>query len=175
MQAERGIADLLNAAESFPDVRFVFVGGHKNDLDLWRSAVLGSGTSNIKMLGYQPHDVVCEIQQASDILVASRSVAGRPSVTSPLKFFEYLLSGVPVIAPDIAALRRFAQKNLVLRYYDHTQPQTLVHAIRSELAEERRWPHRVMENIEYGMSYTWEARQRRLFDFIGSIDSRSTF
>jgi glycosyltransferase involved in cell wall biosynthesis len=173
MQHERGIEHLLDAAERLPDVRFVFLGGHETDLATWRTELSRRRVANCKLLGYHPHETVCEVQQASDAVVFTRLASGRPEITSPLKVFEYLVTGVPIIAASIPSLQRLPSQ-LDVTWYDAAQPETLALALKSRLAEGE-WPIRSDANIAAGLSFTWEMRQRALLDFTGPIDARTTF
>lgn len=173
MQHERGIEHLLLAAEKLPHVRFVFLGGHEADLGIWRTELSRRRISNCKLLGYHPHETVCEVQQASDVLVFTRLASGRPDVTSPLKFFEYLLSGVPIVAASVPSLQQLP-KDLDVRFYDPGEALALTAVLQDRLGQDN-WPQRSDVNVAAGLKYTWEMRQRALLDFIGPIEARTTF
>jgi glycosyltransferase involved in cell wall biosynthesis len=173
MQRERGIEHLLDAAHALPYCRFVFLGGHDKDIAPWRELVEQEGLSNVKILGYQPHEYVCDVQQASDILVMSRSERG--AITSPLKFFEYLLAGAPIVAATIPTLARFENSELDVTWYDPTESGALWTAIEQRFSQGLHWPCYRPLNIAEGISYSWRDRQRRLLDFVGPIEPRVTF
>jgi glycosyltransferase involved in cell wall biosynthesis len=173
MQLERGIEHILAAAESMPSVRFVFLGGHQNDLVHWQGELARRELANCKLLGYHPHETVCEVQQASDALVFSREATGRPEVTSPLKFFEYLLTGVPIVAAKVAALDPY-RNGLDVAWYDPAEPSGLVPALRTTLWAAD-WPRSCEANVAFGRQHTWEQRQRRLLNFVGPVDPKTSF
>jgi glycosyltransferase involved in cell wall biosynthesis len=173
MQLERGIEHVLVAAQSMPNVRFVFLGGHQNDLIHWQTVLARRELTNCKLLGYHPHETICEVQQASDALVFSRAASGRPEVTSPLKFFEYLLTGVPVVAASVASLAAY-RSGLEVAWYDPAEPGGLVTALK-ETIWSADWPRRCEHNVARGREHTWEMRQRRLLEFIGPVDPKTTF
>lgn len=175
MQRERGIGHILDSAEKMPDKCFVLLGGHASDLAIWKREISARELTNVRLPGYQPHSVVCEIQQAADVLLLTRAAGGRPNVTSPLKFFEYLASGTPIIAGHIGALNSFSQQRLDVRWYDPASPHDLTVALKAHFELGRAWPSRSDINIETGLCYTWAARQRRLLDFIGAVEPKRTF
>jgi glycosyltransferase involved in cell wall biosynthesis len=175
MQSERGIGDILHAAGKMPDMLFVMAGGHSGDLKHWRTEIIRLGLSNVRIIGYQNHETICELQQAADVVIFARAAGGRPEMTSPLKIFEYLLSGAPVVAAAIPVTKALESPSLALRFYDPSIPEHLVTTLRSTVRE---LPYKVegyLENIKAGEPFTWQNRQRKLLDFIGEVQVKTTF
>ncbi len=175
MQAERGIADVLKAAERLPQTLFAFCGGHDGDLGQWVRAATSLRLPNARFCGYLPHEIVCELQQAADVLVLSRAANERASITSPLKFFEYLASGTPIVSARIPATGRFEAEGCAVDWYEAGRVDSLVDALiksfnRFERAEA---PHQ--QNVRIGLQHSWEQRQRALFNFIGPPNVKTTF
>jgi glycosyltransferase involved in cell wall biosynthesis len=173
MQLERGIEHIFLAAKALPDFRFVFIGGHEADLAQWHQLCAAERLTNIKILGYLPHGVSCAVQQSADMVVMSRS--GRSEITSPLKFFEYLAAGTPIVSAKIPALRRFENTGLDVTWYDAEDPPTLREAIVRRSRTGLPWPSYARANIEASADYTWDKRQRALLDFVGPVEVRNTF
>jgi glycosyltransferase involved in cell wall biosynthesis len=172
---ERGIEHILRAAARLPQMVFVLAGGHSNDQARWSRAIEERGISNIKLIGYQEHDVVCTLQQAADIVLATRSAGPRAEITSPLKLYEYLLSGTPFVAAQISGSARIRSAGLAGLAYDPRVSDELASVITEAIAQFPRRPNGHEQNIEAGLAYTWEARQRRLLSFLGPIMVRETF
>ncbi|MBC9209270.1 glycosyltransferase [Roseomonas aerophila] len=175
MQAERGIGDLMNAAAALPDTLFILAGGHDVELADWRNQMVRHGLGNVRLIGYQNHEVVCELQQAADVLIFSRAVGKRGEITSPLKVFEYLLSGTPVVAAKIPATQRLAGQELASHLYDPTIQGDLPRALAASF---KAFPYRMEgygQNIRAGEPFIWQERQRRLMDFIGDFPIKVTF
>ncbi|MBE7186606.1 MAG: glycosyltransferase [Methylobacterium mesophilicum] len=174
MQAERGIEVVIAAAQTMPDVLFVMCGGHPGDLGPWFRMMRSKPLHNMRFFGYVPHDVLCELQQAADTLVLSRAAGTRQSITSPLKFFEYLLAGTPIVAAQIDAISRFRSADLAIDWYEPGDPSSLQAALTASfLREPDGRPHG--DNVVEGMKFTWENRQRALMRFVGPIIVKTTF
>ena len=90
------------------DIKAVFIG---DGPELPRVRHAAAGLDGITLIGAVPHEDVPAILAAADIGVAPFDVAAHPSLAhefhwSPLKIFEYMASGLPVVAPRIERLAR---------------------------------------------------------------------
>ncbi len=130
---------------------------------------------NVRFFGYLPHDVVCELQQAADVLILSRAASERASITSPLKFFEYLASGTPIVSARLPATARFETEGCAIEWYEPGQLNDLADSLlRSfDRFEYSQAPHR--QNVDVALRHSWQERQKTLFRFIGSPNVKTTF
>jgi glycosyltransferase involved in cell wall biosynthesis len=175
LQQERGIEHILRAALDLPKAVFVLAGGTQADQTRWSEALLRLGLGNVRLLGYQDHETVCVLQQAADVVLATREAGPRAAITSPLKLYEYLLSGTPFVAAAIPAVDGLRTEDLAGTTYDPREPTRLASRI---LEAARRFPRRpdgYAGNRVAGEGFTWEERQRRLMGFIGPIIVRRTY
>ena len=106
----KGTDTLLEAARKFRTF-FVFVGGMENDVVEFRRNV--GGLKNVKVIGHRPHGEIPYWLKAADVLVLPNS--GKHDIskywTSPLKLFEYMASGVPVVATDLPSVREILDRS----------------------------------------------------------------
>jgi hypothetical protein len=106
----RGIEIIQGMAARRPDVLFLIFGG--NDEDIRRLADRLS-LDNLRCMGHVPHTVAREAMSAVDVLLmpyqrsVSISIAGQDTAQwmSPMKMFEYMGSGVPIISSNLPVLR----------------------------------------------------------------------
>jgi glycosyltransferase involved in cell wall biosynthesis len=113
------------------DITAVFIG---DGPELPRVREAAAGLDGITLIGAVPHADVPAILAAADIGVAPFDVAAHPSLAhefhwSPLKIFEYMASGLPVVAPRIerlASLVRDGQEGLL---YDASHADALANAL----------------------------------------------
>ncbi|MBR0681309.1 glycosyltransferase family 4 protein [Roseomonas eburnea] len=172
---ERGIEHILRAAALLPHVMFVLAGGSITDQARWSHAIEERGIGNLKLIGYQDHDAACTLQQAADVVLATRAPGPRAAITSPLKLYEYLLSGTPFVTAEISATAHVRSAGLAGLAYDPAAPDALAAAIATAFGRFPRRPGGYAQNIEAGLAFTWEERQRRLLSFVGPVLVRETF
>jgi glycosyltransferase involved in cell wall biosynthesis len=131
------------------------------------------------VLGAVPHSQVPAILAAADIGAAPFNVQAHPSLAhefhwSPLKIFEYMSSGLPVVAPRIERLAKLICDGTDGILYDGADPDGLADALerladpalRRRLGTSAR-AHAVRE-------FSWEAHCRNLQDAIQAARDRMT-
>ncbi len=90
---------------------FHIVGGTTEDIDYWRTTL--DGNENVEFHGFVEPNKVSRYQQSMDVLLApyQQSVYGNSGETdisnwmSPLKIFEYMAAGKPILCSDLPVLR----------------------------------------------------------------------
>ncbi len=100
----KGIATLFEAAATLSDVLFLVVGGWPDDVDRWRTST--HSLSNVLFTGFVPNEQIPRYLAAADLCVLPNSARDEEARwTSPLKLFEYMAAGRPIVASDLPVLR----------------------------------------------------------------------
>jgi glycosyltransferase involved in cell wall biosynthesis len=107
----RGVELIVELAARMPAYEFELVGGTDADLERWRSR----GTPrNVTLRGFVPPSRIPEISRSFDVLLMPYPHKGIHGPTqrrdtakycSPMKMFEYMASGVPMVASDLPVLQ----------------------------------------------------------------------
>lgn len=101
----RGVEEILGAAARLPDVEFLMVGGWEKDVEDRRREA--AALRNVRFLGFVPNGRVPDFLAAADVLLMPYSSACSTAAwMSPLKLFEYMAAGRPIVATDLPAIRR---------------------------------------------------------------------
>jgi glycosyltransferase involved in cell wall biosynthesis len=116
----RGIDIIIEMAAARPCCLFLVFGGSESDVDT-RSK---NAPSNLRYMGHVTHPVSRSAQAAVDILLmpyqrsVSIGIKGQDTARwmSPMKMFEYLAAGVPIISSNLPVLKEVLtnEKNAIL-------------------------------------------------------------
>lgn len=165
----RGVDMLLEAAQSMPDTYFMVCGGRERQVKSYQRKQQMAGLKNIEFAGYLEHsELTCRLQ-AADLLLLPYADPDVAQITSPLKFFEYLAAGIPVVSARMPMLSSFFNRDdLAVEWTDIGDTEGLVSGLKSAL---ERFPRRLEgyeQNRLAARRYTWDERQRRLFERLES-------
>lgn len=112
LYAGRGTGLLLELAHRLPEVTFLLVGGEPVDLERLGIEAARQGLANLHLVGYVPNQALPLYQAACDVLlmpyqrkVAASSGGNIAAYLSPMKLFEYMASGKPILSSDLPVLR----------------------------------------------------------------------
>jgi glycosyltransferase involved in cell wall biosynthesis len=112
----RGVEVIEELAKLHPDVAFVIYGGNESDIEKYRSKNI---SNNLYFMGFIHPKKVSSVMAMVDILLMPYqdcvSIGVKGSDTSkwmsPMKLFEYLSVGSPIISSDISVLREVLVDN----------------------------------------------------------------
>ncbi|MFA5745041.1 MAG: glycosyltransferase family 4 protein [Candidatus Paceibacterota bacterium] len=161
----KGAGILASAATLLPNTSFFFVGGTEEDILSLKKR--WGNEANIQIVGHVAHERVPFYMRAADVLILPNSGKDEDSAryTSPLKLFEYMASGKPIVASDLPSLREIlSEKNAFLVEPDN--PEALAEGIRYVLTHPEESKERAMQALEDVKFYTWKSRAKRMLDFI---------
>jgi len=109
LRSGNGLQLILDMAYSFPEHSFHIVGGNEDDVIFWKSK---QKSTNVFWYGVQAPCLIENFLNSMDILLAPyqygpKTGSGRDTYRwmSPLKIFEYMASGKPMIVSDFPVLR----------------------------------------------------------------------
>lgn len=161
----KGAQTLADASQYLPaDAVAVFVGGTAEDVGKFRQTNAAKG--NVMILGQKPHSLMPYYLKAADVLVLPNSGKEKISqyYTSPLKLFEYMASGVPIVASDLPSLREILNDgNSVLVKPDNAEK--LAEGINRVMAGKGavEIARRAFMEVR---DYSWDNRAERIINFI---------
>lgn len=147
---------LTKIADAHPEATIVLAGG-QFDVDLTPI----SARPNVRLLGQRPYDEMPQLLWNFDVCIIPFLVNDITEATNPVKFYEYLYGGKPVVAPALTELLPYADVSYLARGHDEFLAQLALalaeppddprRAARREVAEENDWEHRY-EAIDDGLA-----------------------
>jgi glycosyltransferase involved in cell wall biosynthesis len=161
----KGVDVLLRALERLPDVHGVIVGGLAVDPDLARLQELARmhAPGRVMFAGHVAPQRVADLLRAADVLVIPNP-PGQVSdaYTSPLKLFEYMASGRPVVASDLPALREILVDGDNALLVEPGNADLLGAALRRVLNDHALATRLAARAFETVQAYSWDRRAERL-------------
>jgi glycosyltransferase involved in cell wall biosynthesis len=169
----KGVYTLADAMRFLPDTLLCAVGGTGAELAAFQAHLAARGLTNVHCVGQVPPGVVPLYQVAADVLVLPNSAQERISreETSPLKLFEYMAAGRPIVASNLPSLCE------VLRHEENAwlvaadDPQALAAGIRHILTTPVLAEHLANQAQADVQQYTWQRRAERILQFMAKRTS----
>ncbi|MBT4433215.1 glycosyltransferase, partial [Candidatus Falkowbacteria bacterium] len=145
------------------DYLAVFVGGTDEDIKKFKEFIKENNLQNILLLGYQKPSIVPYYLKSADILILPNS--GREKIsshyTSPMKLFEYMASGVPIVASDLPSIKEILNKNNAL-FFDSDNIESLTEKIKFVL-QNKEFSGKISKQSKNDVvEYTWRKRAKTI-------------
>lgn len=162
----KGADVLLNAAKHLPEYRFVFAGGEPDEISEVRRRY---PEPNILLLGQRRVEEIPLILRAADVLILPNKSGYVVSeqYTSPLKLFEYMASGTPIVASDLPSIRGVVSPNECF-LFEPNDSSSLAHAIQSAIEGGQAAHNRAGAARTAVLQRTWHNRAKAILDFMNS-------
>ncbi len=165
----RGIDSIFKIAMELPHIDFHIVGGTEDDIKAKKRAIRGK---NIFLHGFIPPSLINNYFRNCDILIMPHkgkvAISGGTSrdisqYMSPLKMFEYMASGKPIIASDLPVLREVLKQGINAILVDPADIDGWVSAIQY-LADDEKAREKIAQQALFDLKqyYTWEKRAERV-------------
>lgn len=171
----RGIEIIKAMATHRPHVLFLVFGGNEKEIILNREL---NDLSNIIFIGHVPHPLAQKAMGTVDVLLmpyqenVSIGISGHDTARwmSPMKMFEYLASGVPIISSDLPVLHEVLSDGDNCLMANPAEPDSWLEAL-DRLIVEPALGQEIGEraHIDYLTHYTWKQRGKRILDELGNF------
>lgn len=156
----------------------VFVGGSQSDVARVREYAERRGVDNVLFLGYKPPSAVPMYMAAADVLIhysPAELRPGRMESLSPLKLFEYMASGRPILAPDYAPIREVIVDGSTGLLFNPSDPRDLAEKCRL-LLRDPELASKLALNAKRALieCFTYSARADRVVSSLLKVLSRAS-
>jgi glycosyltransferase involved in cell wall biosynthesis len=173
-----GVRVLLEATEGLAVTTVIVGGGRTGDpADITEELKARFGDASVRFLGHQSHGAIPLLLRAFDLSVApytgeaigqfqsgGRTIVNETSsIMSPLKIFEYMASGTPMIVSDFPVIHEVLTPDETAYFVTPNDPAALRAAIQAALADPdgarriQEWAHAEAQ------SRSWGERANKLF------------
>jgi glycosyltransferase involved in cell wall biosynthesis len=176
----RGLQTLFELAQKLRDVQFVWVGGSPEDVEHWNRQLADGGITNVVLTGFVDNAVLPLYQSAADLLlmpydlkVAGSSGGDISRVTSPMKLFEYMACGRPILTSDLPVLHEVLNPdNAVFCPPDDLESWIgAITALSSDAARRQALAAQALHDVQ---AYSWRGRMEKIMTSWNLLDPKVT-
>lgn len=166
LYAWKGVDVLLEALVRVPEARGLIVGGHGAEPDLARTRTLAEQlgiADRVTFTGLvEPERVREFLRQASVLVLPNQASAISTRFTSPLKLFEYMAAGRPIVASDLPSIREVLHDRVDALLVAPGDARALGDAIHWLLADRGLARRLAAAAATAAPQYGWDRRAERL-------------
>ena len=146
---------LLACARSRPAWQWVLIGEEREGQ---RSALVAelAALPNVHCMGYKPYEILPTYLRGMQVGLLPSQLNEYTRGMFPMKYFEYLAAGLPVVSTRLA-FTESTSKGLLIG----DDPEAFVRAIEAQLAAGRLT---VQQSREYVGENTWQSRTRKMLE-----------
>lgn len=146
-----------------------FVGGIDEDIERFKDK--GKKIKDkIVIVGRRPHIEIPLWFRAADVLALPNTAKFEVSKyeTSPVKLFEYMASGRPIVASSLPSIRNIVDESMVF-FFEPDNSQALAEVIGTVLNSPVETTQRSMIARKEAEKYSWENRTKAIVGFINVL------
>lgn len=167
----KGLEIIPRAAALTPELRWQMVGGTREEF----TAVVNEPLpENLHFVGGRSYGEMPLWNAAADAVLVLGTKRDEQSYrwTSPMKLFEYLAAGRPIVASATPAIKDTVSSREVL-LYEPDNAKDLMEKVRQAVAPGADTAALVNEALRVAPSHTWSGRAKRVIHFIESTLNES--
>jgi glycosyltransferase involved in cell wall biosynthesis len=169
----KGVETVVECVAAIADAHGLIVGGHPQEPDLARVTAFAEQifcSQRITFTGMlPPAEVADRLLDADVLLLPNPPSALSTRFTSPLKLFEYMAAGRPIVASDLPAIREVLTDGHNALLAEAGNPQAYVAAVRRIKDDSALGARLAAQAREDVARYTWDARAARLEALFGEL------
>ncbi len=171
----KGVDVLVDALARLDGVHGRIIGGHPAERDASRIAhriaacALGHRVTMIGMVAHA--DVAAHLAGADVLALPNTATAISERYTSPLKLFEYMAAGRPIVVSDLPAIREVVRHRESAWLVPPGDPAALADGIAQVLADEALGQSLAARAWTDAAQYSWVRRAERLEELLRDVQS----
>lgn len=166
----KGVDTIVSAAELLQekkDLIFIIIGGTEKDVKKYCDLIQNKKLDNIIFYGHRHKPEIPEFLQAADILLLPNAAITAEAVdyTSPIKMFEYMASGRPIIASSLPSIREILDDSTAF-FCQPGDAKDLADKIEFVLANQALAQSKAGLAHEKALEFGWDKRAKKILEKI---------
>jgi glycosyltransferase involved in cell wall biosynthesis len=165
----KGVDILISAMKYLPDERLVIVGGGNRIEELKHFSMEEGVSGRVSFAGAVPHTLIPDYLSQAAVAILPNIPSGPSQFSSPLKLFEYMASGIPIVASDLPVFREILvdKKNAIL--VEPGNSEALASGIRFVLQNPAIGRDIASEAKKDALKFTYEKKADRILESINRL------
>ena len=161
---DRGIYELIKSMKYLDNTFLLYVIGRWNDSNLFDRCKKLKGWSKVKVLGYLKPTEIGEYIVRSKIGFCTLHKMENFAYTTPVKSFEYLINGLPIIMTDFPFWKEFY--NGTALFVNPKNPEDISNAVIKLLKNEDTYNKMSRNGKRLARNHSWENEEKNYSIFI---------
>ncbi|MCU7496367.1 MAG: glycosyltransferase family 1 protein [Ignavibacteria bacterium] len=153
------ISLIIRAAKEYPEYEFLIIGRVEMDISGFNAA------GNIKYIGEVPYSDLPDYAKLFDVGIIPFEENNLTRACNPIKLYEYLAMGIPVVSTDLTEVRKFSDLVFIAKSEDEFI-RLIKTAVEDSTAE------RNQARSQRAMEYSWKAVTEKITDVILNTESK---
>jgi glycosyltransferase involved in cell wall biosynthesis len=171
----KGIDTLIQAMKYVPSEQLVVVGGGSRLDELKHVARTEGVHDRVSFVGAVTHSAVPEYLSRAKIAVIPNTPIGQSYFSSPLKLFEYMACGIPIVVARIPVFREVLEDGRNALFFEPGNPESLAMTIKTLIDHPDLASRLAAAAKEDAKTFTYQKRAERIIDMIKRSLLRSAF
>lgn len=169
----KGVDLVVEAVATIENARGLIIGGHPGEQDLARLGRLADRLQCAQRMTFTgllpPREARRRLRDADVVVLPNPASTLSTRYTSPLKLFEYMASGRPIVASNLPSIREVLTDGDTAVLVEPGSVDALVDGIR-RVRDDRALAMRIARRaVEEVGRYTWDQRARRLESLFAEV------
>ncbi|MBF0538357.1 MAG: glycosyltransferase family 4 protein [Nitrospirae bacterium] len=165
----KGVDTLIKAMVFIPDEVLTIVGGGSRLDELKQLAAEIGVSDRINFTGYVEQIQVIKYMSCARIAIIP-NILHKPSIhSSPLKMFEFMAMGLPIVASNIPGITDVLTDRVNVLLFEPGNVRQLASSVKS-LLDDPLYANEIANNAKtLASDYTYDKRSRQIMDFITNV------
>ncbi|MGJ3251368.1 MAG: glycosyltransferase [Elainellaceae cyanobacterium] len=165
----KGINLLLDVAKEMPHVQFALAGGPHTQVLTYQSLCHQKQINNVKLLGFVPQNELSSLLQAADALAHPHCSGEAATFTSPLKLFDYMASGTPIVSTEIPPLQEFKSSDAIAGWCEPDSAEQFSQCLQAVLDTYPRKRGGYPQGPTFVQQFSWENRIKTILNYVDEV------
>lgn len=159
----KGVDVLISAMKFIPNEKLLIVGGGDRLEKLKELAIKENVAERVKFIGSVPHQLIPEYLSKAKVAVLPNISEGPSKFSSPLKLFEYMAAGVPIVASDLPVFKEILRDNETGLFFEPGNPESFAKTVKKVLNSEELSEKLSINAKKMAENYTYEKRAEKIY------------